>query len=159
MMAAILQWRLTGGAANADPDDSLGGVRSSEQISSTALNNLFDNVSVAEAVAGSTEYRALDLYNAGDQGAIGVEVWMSTQTSSPDTHIEFGEDALGSTLEIVNETTAPIGITFDEYLAANHLSLPDIGVGEGCRVWFKRVVAEGAGNTSLDLGTISVNYA
>ena len=43
-MAAVLEYFLTGGAANADPDASLGGDTSSVNVNSTALNNLFDNV-------------------------------------------------------------------------------------------------------------------
>lgn len=56
-MAATLVFRLTGGASNSDPDASLGGVMSNTEISGTALNNLFDDVSPDEATSGSTEYR------------------------------------------------------------------------------------------------------
>lgn len=74
-MPAQIQLRLTGGAANADPDASLGGVMSSEQLSATALNNLFDNVSPGESEDGDTEYRAIDLYNVGDATACSIQIF------------------------------------------------------------------------------------
>ena len=42
-MAAELEYRYTGGAANANPDLSLGGTSSSVEVVSVALNNLFPN--------------------------------------------------------------------------------------------------------------------
>ncbi len=51
-MAADLIFTLTGGASNSDPDASLGGVGSSQELSGTPLNNLFDNVEPDEATSG-----------------------------------------------------------------------------------------------------------
>lgn len=167
-MAATLQFRLTGGAANADPDSSLGGVMSANQLSGTAMNNLFDNVSPAEATAGDTEYRAIDVYNSGDAAATSVTVHMETETSSADTQLDMGHDATnnphtsawdGET--IADESTAPASpvITFGHHLTGNKLSLPDIPVGEACRVWLKRIVSAAAGNDSNDQGTLRAEYA
>ncbi len=75
-MAASLQLFLTGGAGNTDPNGSLGGVKSTTQLSSTPLNNLFDNVSPGEASAGDVEYRAIDIYNAGDAAAQSVAAYI-----------------------------------------------------------------------------------
>jgi hypothetical protein len=69
-MAAVLKLYLTGGASNADPDASLGGVMSSEELSETPLNNLFDDIDPNQAEVGVTEYRALGLYNDGDADAV-----------------------------------------------------------------------------------------
>ncbi len=167
-MPAILQLRLTGGAANSDPAASLGGVMSANQVSATAMNNLFDNVDPDEASAGDTEYRAIDVYNAGDAAATSVSVHMSTETSSTDTALDLGHDATnnphtaawaGET--IADEDTAPAApvITFGHHVAANKLSLPDIPAGEACRVWLRRVVSAAAGNTSNDQGTFRAEYA
>lgn len=167
-MAASLQFRLTGGAGNSDPDAALGGVMSANQLSDTAMNNLFDNVSPDEASSGDTEYRAIDVYNSGDAAATNVELYMATETSSPDTAIDMGHDATnnphtsawaGET--IANESTAPASpvITFGHRVTGARLSLPDIPAGQAARVWMKRVVSPGAGNTSNDLGTIRVEYA
>jgi hypothetical protein len=57
--ASDIQYRLSGGAANAVPDSSLGGAKSSVQIVDNTDNNLFDDVSGAEHTAGRVEYRAV----------------------------------------------------------------------------------------------------
>ena len=165
-MAATLIWRLTGGAANEDPDASLGGVMSSTAASSTALNNLFDDVSAAEASTGATEYRAMDLYNSGDEAATSVEVWFHSQTSSEDTVAGMGEDsvnnphaAAASLDSIVNEITAPNGISFTEPTSGSTLLLDDIPAGQAARIWIRRVVTPGASNTSNDTMTIRAQYA
>lgn len=167
-MAATLVWRLTGGASNSDPNASLGGIMSSNALSETALNNLFDDVSAAEAVAGDTEYRAVDLYNSGDETAVDVDVWFHAQTSSADTSAEMGHDATNDPHEaadnletIANESAAPESpeITFSSPTSGSPLSLPDIPAGEACRIWIKRVVSSGAGNTSNDTMTLRAQYA
>ena len=160
-MAATLVWKLTGGAANADPNASLGGTRSSVSLSGTALNNLFDDVSPAESSAGDTEYRALDLYNSGDATAGGVVVFMSTETASSGTSLDFGVDAspINSNLSVVDESTAPAGVSFSHYTTGSKLSLPDIAASGGCRVWFKRIVGASTGNLNPDQGAFTAEYA
>jgi len=159
-MAASLEWHLTGGAANSDPDLSLGGTHSSVTISGTAMNNLFDNVSAAEATAGDNEYRALDLKNTGDATATGVEIYMSTETSSGDTSLDFWAEATAdTTTSVANESTAPGGSSFSHYTTGSRLSTIDIPAGSYVRVWFKRIVSAAATNTANDSGTFTVEYA
>lgn len=163
-MAASIEYRLTGGASNSDPDASLGGVSSSNTLSATAMNNLFDDVSASEASAGDTEYRAIDVHNAGDATATSVAIYMSTETSSSDSQIDLGindtpASAINSTASIADESTAPSSVTFAHYTSASKLSLPDIAAGSYCRVWVRWVVDAGAGNDSNDQGTIAVDYA
>ena len=160
-MAASLQMHLTGGASNADPALSLGGVSSSVQVSATALNNIFDNVAPAESVAGDVEYRAVDLKNSGDATAQVVAAWMEPETSSPHTVLDFGIEAspLGSTTSIANESTAPAGVTFAHYNTGSKLTIPDIPAGSYARLWIRRTVAAGALNAANDQGTINVEYA
>lgn len=158
-MAAELQFRLTGGASNAVPADSLGGVGSSEQLSAIALNNLFDNVEPAEAVAGDTEYRAIDIYNNGDEVATSVEFYFDAQTSSADTDLAAGLDS--GTQSIADEDIAPAtpAITFTAPTEGSALSVSDIAVGGRQRVWIRRTVGAAAGNTSSDQATLAVKYA
>lgn len=160
-MAAQLEWRYTGGAANAEPDLSLGGVGSSEPLLEAAANNLFDDVPGTESMAGTTEYRALDLYNAGDATATDVSLYMSAETSSSDSQLDHGVDAtdpIDNTTSIASETVAPANVTFGHYTSASKLDLPDIPAGSRCRVWFKRVVASGAAGADEDSGTFVVLY-
>lgn len=169
-MAASLQFRLTGGPTNSDPNASLGGVMSSNQVSETPMNNLFDNVSPGEGQSGDTEHRAIDIYNAGDADATEVAVYMSAETSSPDTRLDMGKDSIGAhdsdwngpTISDEGDTPPDSqggNISFAHYTSSNKLSLPDIPSGKAVRVWLKRVVQANAGNTSNDQGTITIEYA
>lgn len=167
-MPAVLQFRLTGGSSNASPDASLGGVMSSNQLSGTALNNLFDNVQPDEATSGDIEYRMIDIYNSGNAPATGVEIYIDPQTSSADTSLEVGHDATNdphaaaANLEtLTDEETAPAApaITFGEHGPGAKLALPDIPAGQACRIALKRIVGASAVNTSNDEATLKVNYA
>lgn len=160
-MAATINFHHTGGASNSDPNLSLGGTHSSAQLSGTAMNNLYDDVSPAEATSGDTEYRAIDLTNAGDATATVVKAFMDPDSSSTATRLDFGLEAspINSTTSIANESTAPAGVTFGTYTTASKLTVPDIANGSYARLWVRRVVDAAAPNTSNDSGTIKVEYA
>lgn len=162
-MPATLVLRLTGGASNANPDLSLGGVSSANNLSSTALNNLFDDVSPSEALAGSIEYRAIDAFNSGDAVAAGATLWMSAETTNTKSSVDVGvvTSPIDDTESIADEVTAPVGagIAFAHYNSASKLSLPDIAANSYCRVWIKRIIVAGAINSANDIGTLSVQYA
>lgn len=109
--------RLSGGAGNSDPDASLGGVKSSTELSPTVSEeNLFSNVDGAEAAAGSTKYRALYFHNGhGSLTLQGTTIWFSTQTPSGDTvmAMALAGEGLNATMETVaDEDTAPVGESF-----------------------------------------------
>lgn len=159
-MAASLQWRLTGGASNSDPNASLGGASSSQALSATALNNLFDNVTWAEAIAGDTEYRALDLYNAGDASAYVPAIWFENNTSSADTTLAVADGGADSTASVADENTAPAGgLSFVDPTLGAPLSLATIPAGHYRRIWFKRVVNALASNVANDTATLKWQYA
>ena len=167
-MSAVLELRLTGGASNTDINTSLGGVMSIEAVSSTALNNIFDNVAPDEAVAGDTEYRMIDVYNSGDADASSVEFYISSNTTSSESVLYAGEDATNNPhaaaadLETLSdESTAPASpvVSFGTHDSADKLALDDIPAGSAARICLKRVVSAGVGNTSEDLANIAVIYA
>jgi hypothetical protein len=167
-MAAVIEFRLTGGATNTNPNASLGGVMSSTSLSATALNNLFDNVTPDEASAGGTEYRMIDVYNSGDAAGTSVEIYIDPNTTSVDTSLEMGEDdtnnphVSGASLELLaDESTAPVSpvITFNTHGTGAKLALPDIPAGEAARIAVKRIVTAGAVNTSSDSATLKVQFA
>lgn len=167
-MASTLVFRLTGGASNSDPNASLGGIMSANALSSTPLNNLFDNVSPAEATAGDTEYRMIDVYNSGDATAESVELYVSSATTSAYSTLELGYDATanshasGANLEtLANESTAPASpvITFAERTSGSKLALPNIAVGQAVRIGVKRIITAGATNIANDTATLAVDFA
>ncbi|EAT16057.1 hypothetical protein HTZ97_16565 [Desulfuromonas acetoxidans] len=142
----------------------LGGAATATELSATALYNLFDKVTKEEAAAGDIEYRAVDIYNNGDEAAVEAEFYMNTETSSADSSLDAGiEDtpanAIDSTKSIADESTAPTTVTFGHYNTASKLTLPDIPVGSSCRLWLKRIITAGATNTSNDAGELAVDYA
>ena len=154
IVSGDLRFHLTGGAANADPSLSLGGVISSVQLTDATLENLFANVSPAQALAGCTHYRALSFKNASALTAYGAVVFISQETTSADTTIEIAYDPTG-TQSIVNETTAPAGLSFSTPLSLSAgIALGDVAASGVRRIWFKRTVAPGAAQAS-DSGKIT----
>ena len=143
-----LQYRLSGGASNSSGDAALGGVISSNAVS-TALNALFDAKSSAEATAGRTEYRCFYVRNGhGTLTALGTKLWINANTPGSDTTFEIGlgTSAINGTEQTVaNETTAPAGVTFSA--AANEaaaLAIGDLAPGETKAIWVKLIVTAGA---------------
>ena len=92
-MAANIQLRLSGGAANIDPDASLGGAMSTVtggiiSISNTNLNNLFDNISKTENLDETVDYRCVYIQNTGD-ALNGVEIYLTGNTAT-DAWVSLG---------------------------------------------------------------------
>lgn len=155
------------GAAQGSPHNSLGGYRSTSQVSASAMKNLFDDVTVAESIVGDTEYRFLDVYNSGDSSATKVQVFVSSDTSSSGTEITLGYNSTNQPHEdswngeaLSNEDTAPASpsLTFGTYTRASPLHLGTIPAGRSVRICVKRTVTAGVPWTARDVGTIAVRY-
>ena len=144
IVAGDLKFYLTGGAANAVPAASLGGVTSSVQFTDNSAANLFANVSPLEAAAGSTKYRALAFKNTSAFTAYAASIYVSQDTPSDDTSVEIAYDPTG-TQSVADEDTAPTGLTFSTPLSfATAIALGDIAAGGEARIWFKRIVTDSA---------------
>jgi len=134
------------GAAQADPDASLGNYWSSSEIPDNTDNNLFDDVTGDEASAGDTEYRALFVKNEhANLTWQNVVVWIDTETpgaDSIDISVE-GTNATDQIQTIVDESTAPTAISFSHVTSkATGLSLGNIPAGSASGIWMKRIVPE-----------------
>lgn len=177
-MASDLLFKLTGGSSNNTPDLSLGGLMSSVNVNSSPMNNLFDDISAQQAAqsVGYVDYRAIDIYNTGDADAETVYIWIDLPTTSTDSHLEIGYDdsnkdgtnpgntshtASWNGEQITSQETAPTSpsIDFNLHYEGSKLQLPDIPPSEALRVWFKRVIVAGAGNTNNDLSSITIQYS
>lgn len=155
IIAANLMLYLTGGATNSSPAASLGGVISSTALVDAVLQNLFTNVSPAEALAGSVKYRALSFKNNSAQTAYGAVIYVSQETTSADTTVSIAFDSTG-TQSVVDENTAPAGLSFSTPLSLGAgIVLGDIAAGGVARIWFKRTVNAGAVQAS-DSGKITI---
>ena len=149
-------YRLSGGAANADPNASLGGAKSSVAVGS----NLFDDVSSAEAAAGDVEYRCFYIHNGhGSLSYLSAKIWIevNTPSASTDVAIGLGTAGLNATEQTVaNENTAPTSVTFTSPTNfAGGLSLGTIPAGQHFSVWVRRTVTAAASSV-VDNFTIRV---
>lgn len=149
IISTDIQYRLSGGAANSNPNASLGGAKSSEAMPT----GLFDAASSAEAAAGLVEYRCIYIHNAhGTLTAIGPRIWLQANTPSATTTIDIGigTSAQGGTEQTVGaEATAPSGVTFSaptDY--AGGIALGDIPAGGHRAVWLRRTVNAGTTATT-----------
>ena len=153
-------YRLSGGAANSDPNASLGGAKSSTAVGA-GLHNLFDIVSSAESSSGDTEYRCVYVHN--NHGSLTMQnsvVWVSSNTPSTDTTIEIGVGTAainGTEQTVANESTAPAGVSFSAPSTfGTALSLGNIPAGQHKAVWIKRIVNAAAAAYNSDTATITV---
>lgn len=143
-----IEHRYSGGAANTDPDLSLGGAMSTApggEIVDDTLNNDMDDITSAEAAAGITIYHGY--YYKNDHSTltyIGPKMWIESQTSSPDTSVEIAmaDEAKNTAIEtIADEETAPVGPTFSTPLNyAAGLSIGDLNPGDYRGHWVKYIV-------------------
>jgi hypothetical protein len=146
--------RLSGGAANASGNASLGGIKSANAMSA-AVDGLFDAVSAAEALAGKVEYRCVYLHNANatlDMTAAVVYVAANTPLAGTTLDIGVGTAAVGGTEQTVaDETTAPAGVAFSAPgTAGTGLALGNIPAGQHKAVWLRRTTTAGSGASAND---------
>lgn len=155
ILSGDIKFYLTGGAANTDPNLSLGGAVSATQVSG-ALHGLFDAVSPEEATAGDMEYRAIEVKNTNPADTLyAASLYISGETTSVDSQVLVGLDA--TTQSVANESTAPAGVTFSAPTTkATGIALGDIAPGASKRIWLKRVITAGAAKLAGDAGQIAV---
>jgi hypothetical protein len=155
IVASDIKYYLSGGAANSDPNASLGGARSSTEVVTATLHNLFDIVSSAEASAGMTDYRCI--YVRNEHGSLtwqSVVTWLQQQADHANVTISIGLGTSavdGTEQTIADENTAPNTVTFSE--PANEgagLSIGDLATNEHKAIWVRRVVTAGAAADDLD---------
>lgn len=140
-----IQFRLSGGSSNTDPNASLGGA-----MSSTAMGaSLFDNVGSSEATSGRTEFRCVYVRNNDSTRTLSAARAFLTTVSSGGraTHdIASGAASVGNTEAATGaETTSPIGVTFSAPTTyATGIPLGDIPAGGFKSIWIRRTVPPGA---------------
>ena len=143
-----IEWRLSGGAANANANASLGGAMSSTAVPAS----VFDDVSGTESAAGDTEYRCIFLLNShGSLTWQGVFLWLDGTTAQGDLAEAIGLDgaAVGTSTSAstaADENTAPApAITFSSPTTkGTGLSIGNIGPGQMKAIWLRRTVTAGA---------------
>lgn len=144
------------------PAASLGDQVSTTQVFGTALNNLFDDVSGAEASAGDVEYRCVFVHNShATDSAFNVEVSVQSEVGGGAT-MEIALDniavsAVGSAsaqaATVANENTAPSGVGA---FGVGPLSIGTMGPGTVKGVWVRRTVPAATAAMSNDGATLRV---
>lgn len=162
IVSGDIDFHLSGGAGNAVPNLSLGGVRSTTQIVDATLENLFDNVSGQESNDGDIEYRGFYVMN-NTGSALALEnavIWVQTVTPSPSSEvaIALADEGVNGTMEtIANESTAPSGPVFTAPVSkATGLTLGNIPAGQHFGIWIRRTITLGAAAFNNDGPTIRV---
>lgn len=187
VLSSDIKFYLTGagsdGGAQADPNLSLGGYRSSTEIVSAQINNLFDNISSQEANDGSTEYRCICVKNTSLETLYNVVAWLYAE-NDPDSIQQFAyaievpqtaDLTDGDAQTIVNETTAPVVNTTNHNGTGSGISNWSTGVtkltgltpeqgahdddldqSEIMFLWIRRVILAGAPARTGLSGTIRV---
>lgn len=158
IVATDIQYRLSGGAANTSPAASLGGAKSSTQVTGSVV---FDAVQGAEATSGDVEYRVLYVHNAHATLTLqNAKAWISANTPSPDTviHIAVGSSVVnGTEPTLADENTPPTGLTFTTAPTNSEaVLLGNIPPGQHRAIVLRRTVTAGAVERASDTATVSV---
>lgn len=139
--AAEIKLLLSGGAANTNPDLSLGGAVSATDTPA----NQFDRVTSTEASTGDSEYRCSYVKNThATLTMVNTHLWITANTVSADTNIQIGlgTSAInGVEQTIADENTAPTGVTFsDAATEGAAITVGDLAPGQTKAIWWKRIV-------------------
>lgn len=157
--ASELLFALSGGAGNSNVNLSIGGSKSTTTISDGTLNNLFDDVSAAEASTGDQEYRGIFLYNSNATLTLySARVWISASTTAAGDEIYIATDTAGinnnnSMSSISDEGTAPTGVSWVAY--GSTISLGDMAATKSYGIWIKRSVSAGAASQANNSASIA----
>lgn len=158
-MAVDIEFRLSGGAANANPALSTGGAMSSVEVTPSTL---FDVVSSAEALAGDIEYRCIYVTNVGTTTASLVKLWLLANTPSATTTIDIALDGAGLNAEAEtesDESTAPTGETFSAPSSSGAgLDIGTLEEDDYIAVWLRRTVDAATAGAASDTFTLRVGY-
>ena len=157
-----IHFRLSGGAANADPTLSLGGAKSSVSYASDVANAIWDNIGGGESSAGDIEYRCWYVHNAhATLTLLGAVIWISSPTDSTGDEIDIGLEpgAVDAVAQgpVANEGTAPTGVTFSRPSSFGAgLVIGDIPPTQAKAIWERRTVNAGAAAKTDNRATIMV---
>lgn len=120
-------------------------------------NNLWDDVTKAEAINGDYEYRCLYLYNRFSDTIYDARIWVDSQPSGND-ELDLGLDpagigdgtSTGIAQTISDEDTEPSDVSWSRPSGySNGIVIGDLGSGQTQAVWVRRYVP--AGTTTVDL--------
>jgi hypothetical protein len=159
--ATEIEFHLSGGTSNTDPNASLGGAIATQQITDASLHNLFDQVSGDESSAGDIEYRCIYVKNShGSLTWESVVTWIETNTPAAGSTVDIGlgtSAVNGVEQTIADEQTTPSGVTFSAPSTKGAgLSIGNIPAGQHKAIWIRRTISAGAAAYNTDSAVIKV---
>lgn len=142
--------------------DSLGKYVSTTAVSTTAQNNLFENVTGDENAASTIFYKCVFVHNNHASLTLqNVVLWLASETAGG-ASMALGADttaasakgsAAAQALSVANRTTAPAGVTFSAPTTKGAgISLGSIGPGQVKAFWVRVTTANSAAQNA-DGGT------
>lgn len=164
--ASDIEWRLSGGSANTNPSNSLGGAMSTVaggKMTSDVMNNLWSNVSGPDATSGKTNYRCAYIKNAnGTLTFLGVKMWISQLTASSSDEVDIGLDnaAPGSDSTTTSNGETDPGVTFRRPVSETDplvWTIGDMAPGQQKAFWVKRTVQAGAAAFATNSYELSIS--
>lgn len=148
-----------GDTTASSPAASLGDQVSTSVITTAILDNLFDDVSVAQSAAGDTDYRCLFLLNNHATLTLQAATVSVLSQTSGGASVSIALDNIGPVAKgsaspqaatIGAEGSAPAGVGA---FGAGPLTIGDMAPGQVKAVWVRRITAPGAGPVTPD-GTV-----
>lgn len=142
------------------PAESIGGYMSTTPLVDATLENLFVNITAAEASTGKTVYRCVFVYNShATQDWEEVKAWIVSQLDGGGL-VAMGLDPAGASPgnqmsaqaeEPADDETAPDGVSFSAPTSADDaLNLGTVGPEEAYPIWFRLTVPPDVEALSLD---------
>lgn len=133
--------------------NSTGGAISATEVTDNTLNNLFDDVSGDEALAGAVEYRKIFIKNTNASLTWqNVKMWIQSLTTSSDDEIdisltsnETGSSATGDGQTYVRPTSK---------VHADVLNIGNLAAAATKAIWIRRTVTAGASASTSNAATI-----
>lgn len=145
ILAANIKWYQC--ATWAEGDTHGGDIDTGNEITSGADQNVFDDVSNAERVAGDTEYRKIYIRNENADTWNAVKAWIDTFTAASNDEITI---KLGTNAGVKSVEGVAAGyVSPDAKAHGDVLNIENLAQNAYASIWIKRVVtAAGGGYTA-----------
>lgn len=123
-----------------------GDINLAAEITSEVDQNIFDDVTDAERVAGDTEYRKIFIRNENVDSWLAVKNWIDTFTPAANDEISV---VLGTNADVQTDAEGYTFVSPNSKTHADVLLVGDLIQNAYKAVWIKRIVtAAGAGYTA-----------
>lgn len=135
----------SGGSSNNDPEASLGGAKSSVELTSS-LNSLFSDGTHLQSYLGVDQYRCVYVENTSGSDTAGKILMWIEKNRDDHNELHLGLAAYDEEAEsLSNDITPPAGIVFRQYPnKGDSLLLPVLPPSAYIGVWIKRTMIKDA---------------